>query len=712
MSNTADLLATAIQHHQAGNLYEAERLYREVLAGDAVNAEAYRRLGTCCQAQGRWPEAEANLNQALIFKPDFGEAHNDLGIVFAVQGKVTPAIECFELAIRYMPLSPDAPNNLGIMLAMQRRFDEAAASFRHALDLRPDFAEAHFNIGNAFREQGLFVDAIVHFERALELRPNYSEAFNNLGLALRESGRTDEAINAMQRAVQLRPDYGKAHHNLALALMDRGYLTGAIASFRQALHLMPQSFETLLSLGGALREAKQLDESVAVLHEALRLRSDSAEARNTLGNTYVEMDRHAAAEAEFREAIRLRPDLADAHNNFANMLGRLGRHTEALTAYQEAIRLRPEYAEAYTNRSFIQLLLGNFAEGWQGYDWRWKCKKTPAIVATDLPVWDGTPLKGRTILLQEEQGLGDTIQFIRYAPLVKARGGRVILHCQPGLMPLLAGCPGIDLLADKSAPHPPADVRAPLLSLPGIFRTNLGSIPGGVPYLFAQPQMIESWREKLSAISGYRVGIAWQGNPQHPGDRFRSIPLERFGELAKVEGVSLISLQQGYGTEQIAQLSGRFPLAVVDSETNSTAGVFMDTAAIMANLDLVITVDTAVAHLAGALGLSAWIPLSTAPDWRWLLGRNDSPWYPSLRLFRQQQLGRWDDVFVNIVEALRHAVRKAKTPTKVLALPDMLRRLNEQLRALDDEIIERDKALREMLDRRKELAGKIKSLSE
>jgi hypothetical protein len=230
-------------------------------------------------------------------------------------------------------------------------------------------------------------------------------------------------------------------------------------------------------------------------------------------------------------------------------------------------------------------------------------------------------------------------------------------------MPLLATCPGIDQLADRSAAPPPVDVRAPLMSLPGILRSDLASIPRDVPYLAVPHELVESWRVKMGTIPGYRVGIAWQGNRQHPGDRFRSIPLRRFAPLAAVDGVSLISLQQGYGTEQIGQLEHPFPLTVLDSETNSTAGILMDTAAIMYNLDLVITVDTAIAHLAGALALAAWVPLSTAPDWRWLLGRDDSPWYPTIRLFRQQELGTWDDVFLHLVEALHKDVCK-RTPSR------------------------------------------------
>jgi tetratricopeptide (TPR) repeat protein len=656
MSDCAELLAAAVRYQQAGNLNEAERLYRQVLADDAVNREAYRRLGTVCQAQGRWDEAEANLNQAILLQPDFGPAHNDLGIVFAMQGKLASASESFERAISIIPHSPDAHNNLGIILAMQRQFREAADCFGRAIGLSPLFAEAHFNLGNAYRQQGLHTDAVTHIQRALELRPNYPEALNNLGLALLELGRLDEAINALQRAVQMCPNYGNAHHNLALR--DRGYLDGAIGSYREALRLMPGRFETLLALGGALREAKQLHEAIAVLQEALRIQANSAEAHDAMGNVLADLDQNNGAEAEFRESIRLRPELPDAHNNCGNLLSRLGRHREALDAYEKAVRLRPDYAEAHSNRSFVRLLLGDFAGGWSDYEWRWKCKKTAKLPFSDLPMWDGSNLQGGAILLQEEQGLGDTLQFIRYAPLVKTRGGTVILHCQVGLMPLLAACPGIDRLADRSAPPPPAHVRAPLMSLPGILQTDLESIPGGVPYLSAHPQLIESWRDAMGRIPGYRVGIAWQGNPQHPGDRFRSIPLGRFAKLAEVEGISLISLQQGYGAEQIRQLEHPFPLTVLDSEAHSTAGILMDTAAIMFNLDLVITVDTAIAHLAGALGLEAWVPLSTAPDWRWLLGRDDSPWYPTIRLFRQQQLGDWNAVFVRLVEALCEAVRK------------------------------------------------------
>jgi tetratricopeptide (TPR) repeat protein len=692
MSTVSELLAAALQEQQAGNLANAENFCRQALHQDSASPEAYRRLASIYHAQSRWAEAEEFYLDALRLRPDFGEASNELGIVYALQGKVGPAIDLFQTAMRTMPGSADAHNNLGIMFARAQRFDEAAASFRKALEVRPDFVEAHFNLANAFREQGNFAGAVIHFQHAVELRPNYAEGYNNLGLALREEGRVDEAILAMQRSVQCRPNYGKAHHNLGLALQDKGYLDAAIASYRRALQLIPDSVETLLSLGGALRETKKIDEALTVLAEAQRLKPDSADAYNSLGNTLMEYDQFAEAETAFREAIRL----PDPPNNLANLLGRIGRHTEALAEYAEAIRLRPDFAEAHTNRSFIWLLLGNYAQGWQEYEWRWRCKKTPSVSSFDRPVWDGSDLAGRTILLQEEQGLGDTIQFIRYAQLVKARGGRVLVHCQAALIPLLAGCPGIDGIVDKNSAPPPFDVRVPLMSLPRLFGTELASIPGGVPYLAVNADHAAGWQDQLAAVRGFRIGITWQGNPMHPGDRFRSVPLLRFAGLAALPGVALVSLQQGTGTEQVATLGGAFPLTVLQEPAGGER-TLVDTAAIMKGLDLVITVDTAIAHLGGALGVPTWVPISFAPDWRWLLDRADSPWYPTIRLFRQEDFGQWAPVFERMADEVR-----ALVPISARAEADV----NNQLQDLDRQIEAAEKTLELLRARRRTLANR------
>ena len=320
-----------------------------------------------------------------------------------------------------------------------------------------------------------------------------------------------------------------------------------------------------------------------------------------------------------------------------------GKLDGAAACCRRALELKPDFAEAHLQQSLLSLVTGDFQRGWTEYEWRWKDKQWQRRNFSQ-PLWDGQRLEGKTILLHAEQGLGDTIHFVRYVPQVKQRGGTVIVECPKPLLSLLTSGAGIDRLVGRGEELPPFDLQAPLLSLPGIFRTSLETIPADVPYLFADPGLVEHWRRELGSIAGFKIGIAWHGSPKHPNDRNRSIPLASFEPLARCSRVRLLSLQKGTGAEQLQDLAGRIPVADVGSRLDD----FRDTAAVLVNLDLVIACDTAVAHLAGALGVPVWVALPFTADWRWLLDRSDSPWYPTMRLFRQRQPGDWPGVFEDI----------------------------------------------------------------
>ena len=327
-----------------------------------------------------------------------------------------------------------------------------------------------------------------------------------------------------------------------------------------------------------------------------------------------------------------------------------GRFEEAHGLLKEAVALKPDYAVARMALGQASLLLGRFEEGWPDYEWRWL---TPEYAPRPFaqPRWQGEPVAGRTVLLYAEQGHGDTLQFVRYAALLKARGAAVVVECQPALLELLRRTPGIDRLVPLGGPLPFFDYHAPLLSLPGAFRTTLATVPADVPYLFADPARVAAWRERLAAEPGFKVGLIWQGNPKFTGDRKRSIPLRHYAALAQLPGVRLYSLQRGDGAAQLDALAGAF--VVTDLGRAEDEHSFAETAAMMCALDLVITSDTGPAHLAGGLGVSVWVALTLAPDWRWLAGREDCPWYPTMRLFRQRRPGDWDDVFARLAAALR-----------------------------------------------------------
>jgi hypothetical protein len=347
--------------------------------------------------------------------------------------------------------------------------------------------------------------------------------------------------------------------------------------------------------------------------------------------------------------VLLRTTYTGALNNLGLVLQYQGQSGRAAACFSRALHLNPDSAETQLSGALLLLLCGDFEYGWPALEWRWKTGKLP-LRYVDYPQWNGEPLGNKSILLHAEQGLGDTIQFIRYAPLVKALGGDVLVECQKPLKPLLASCPGVDQLIAEGNQAPAFDFHLPLMGLPRVFNTELASIPAGVPYVFADQGLVKHWRSKLAAWRGFRIGIHWQSKAGQSSFRSRNIPLECFAFLNQIPGITLISLQKSDTPSELKCAGVR--VVNLGNEIDSVQGAFVDTAAIMMNLDLVITSDTAIAHLAGALGVSVWVALAYAADWRWLLDRSDSPWYPSMRLFRQKKPGDWTGVFEEIRAAL------------------------------------------------------------
>jgi tetratricopeptide (TPR) repeat protein len=546
------------------------------------------------------------------------------------------------------PLRPDVWFDLGVACHMQGKLDDAAASYEGALRVRPDHAQAHNNLGAVRAAQGRLDEAVTCYRLALQSQPAYADAYNNLGIALKAQGKLEEAAASFQQCLRLKSDYAEAHNNLGNVLRSQDCLEEAAACYRRALQLSPNSAYAHNNLGVALKAQGKLEEAAASLRQALALDPGHADALNNLGNVLRAQDRLEEAVASYWHVLQLRPDYAEANHNLGVALAAKGHPEEAVSSYGRALQLRPDYAEAHVGRALAWLLQGDFEAGWPEYEWRWKHKLVPRHFSQ--PRWDGTPQPGKSILLHAEQGLGDTIQFIRYAPLVKQRCGSVIVECQAPLAPLLRSCAGIDQLVAEGADLPPFDVHMPLLSLPLVLGTTLATVPADIPYLQADEQLVEQWRRDLSTLPGLKIGIAWQGSPNYDDDRSRSIPLVHFAPLAGLPNVTLISLQKGPGTEQLADIE--FPVTDWSSRLDVNAGAFMDTAAIMKSLALVITSDSATAHLAGALRVPVWVALPYAPDFRWLLGRQDSPWYPTMQLFRQSKPGEWVEVFKRIAGEL------------------------------------------------------------
>jgi tetratricopeptide (TPR) repeat protein len=598
----------AVRCHQAGMVEQAARMYRHILQVDSGNAHLRYLLGAACQALGRLDEAAARLEESSRIRPGFADVHNHLGLVRALQGKFAAAEACFVEALR----------------------------------LKPDYAEARENLAWAIKDGERRRQAAQISSGA---RPVSAEDWNNAGAAQVSEGKLEAAFNSFREAILLQPDLAEAHTNLGGLLRQQGRFDEAIAALRRAVQHRPDMFEARFGLGDALRERGLLEEAAASYQEAVRLRPTDVGARSNLAGTLLALGRLEAALAADREVIQLQPGVAEAHNNLGAVLAALGRLDEALECFAEAIRLKPDYAEPHKARAIVWLLQGDLARGWPEYEWRLRCSEAPPLLPE--PQWDGSPLQGRTILLSTEQGMGDSLQFIRYVALVRKRGGRVIVMCPRSLHRLLRRSLEIDQLLGPGDELPAFDTHAALLSLPALLGTTLATIPAEVPYLRTDDDVVERWRHELGPVDGFKIGIAWQGRTEHKGDRLRSVPLQAFAPLAALDGIRLISLQKGPGTDQISRLPEDWTIIDAGSRVEDWA----DTAGLLKNLDLVVTVDTAVAHLAGALGMPVWVALPFAPDWRWLLGREGSPWYPSMRLFRQSERGNWAEVFAGIAAA-------------------------------------------------------------
>ncbi len=531
----------------------------------------------------------------------------------------------------YRGILRSAPGNgrvwfaLGNLCSEQGRGAEAVSCLQQACELLPRDPACRLHLGNALLKVQRYADAEAAYRGVLEAEPAHLDALVNLGYALGEQERFDEAEACYERARSVSPHVPEIHHNL----------------------------------GNILREKGRFEEALASYDEAIRLRPDYVKAHVNRGIALVARGRIPEAAWSLRRAVELQPDFAEAHNSLAHVLSVEGRLDEALHEFERAIDLKPSYPDAHWNRSLLWLLRGDYERGWPAFEWRWRCNRTLPMPPIRQPRWDGSDITGKTILLHAEQGLGDTLHFVRYAPLVKERGARVILQCQGVLIPLLARTPGIDEFIPWGEPNPHCDVWLPLMSLPAVFGTTLKTVPAEVPYLHADPARIEHWKRELAAVEGFRVGIAWQGSPRHPWDRHRSVSLSLFEPLSRVPGVHVVSLQKGQSDEQSAALARPFPL-IRFGELVDRGGAFTDTAAIIKNLDLVITIDSAIAHVAGGLGVPVWIVLHRTPDWRWMLDREDSPWYPTAVLFRQKSFGAWEEVFQRVREELGRLVARSR----------------------------------------------------
>ncbi|MHB1422237.1 MAG: tetratricopeptide repeat protein, partial [Gemmataceae bacterium] len=618
MTALSEAFTTALQHFRAGAAQQAETTCRRILEAQPCHAAALHLLGVLAHQAGRHEEAVVYLRQAIALQPDNAEFLYNLGVALQVLGRSAEAMANYREALRLHPDNASALNNLGQLLLNLDQLDEAQECLLRATRLRTDYGEAHHNLALVHKKQGKIEEAVASYRQAARFRPDDVDLHFQLGKLLEERGRQDEAIEAFRETVRLRPENALYQCSLGNLLTLRRLPAQALPHYEQALRTDP---------------------------------NDPAHHSN-LGNVLTQLGRPQEGEAQCRDALRLQADFVNAHHNLGVALAAQGRLDEALESVEEAVRIWPDDPGARHCRGLWWLQQGRFVEGWPEYEWRWKLPEMTKRECRE-PTWDGSPLNGRTILLWTEQGLGDTLQFVRFPRLLKEQDTAVFLECQAPLLPLLSRTPGIDKLIARGSTVPEADVQAPLLSLPRILGTTLETLPAKVPYLFADPALIEQWRRELAGPPGFKIGIAWQGNPHFSGDAMRSIPLKHFAALARLPGVRLFSLQKGFGSEQRQTVAEQFYVVDLGCRLDESTGAFMDTAAVMQNLDLVVTSDTSMAHLAGGLGVPVWVALCIGCDWRFFQHREDNPWYPTMRLFRQTRFGDWEEVFARMANELR-----------------------------------------------------------
>jgi tetratricopeptide (TPR) repeat protein len=637
--------------------------YNRALAIRPEFAEALNNRGNTLQNLGRFDEALESYEQALAIRPDYAEALNNRGNALHNLKRLDEALESLEQALEIRPDYADTLNNRGVIFQELGRFDEALECYQRALAISPDYADALNNRGNTLQELTRFDEALASYQQALAIRPDYPEAHNNRGVILQELGRFDEALECYQRALAIRPDYAGAHNNRGNTLQDLARFGEALESFERALEIMPNYAEAHNNRGNTLQDLKRFDEALECYQRALAIRPGYAEAFNNRGNTLQKLGRFDEALEGYERAVATRVDYAEAFNNRGNALQELVRFGEALESYQRAIAIRPDYAACHANRSLLLLQTGRFAEGWQEYEWRRKIDSRPSHPLS-APEWTGDDTNARRLLFYSEQGLGDTIQFCRFACSIAARGREVLLEVQPSLGGLLGSLDGVKVIRNGST-VPEHDAELPLMSLPHVLRTTPETMPGNLPYLFADPARVAAWAKRLPA-GQFRVGIVWQGKSTADVDIGRSIPLRCFAPLCHIPGLTLISLQKYDGAEQLAHLPPGMRVETLGAEFDAGSDAFVDCAAVMTNLDLVISSDTAAAHLAGALGRPVWIVLKHVPDWRWMMYREDTPWYPTARLFRQARRDDWDEVFERIAAELARAAAAKTKPGNLL----------------------------------------------
>jgi tetratricopeptide (TPR) repeat protein len=663
-SNPAMLTNLGNALNELGKLGEAIACFDRAVGVKPDLGAAYRGRGIALLRLRRLDPALASMSQALRFMPNDAQVQSDLGVVLESLGRLEEALQCFKRAVTMNPRHAEAHHNLALVESALGRNVAALASLDRALALQPRQPALHANRGNILRALGRPAEALLSYERALALRAGDATVYHNRGMALVDLDRPADALASFDRAIELAPPGGAPTHlSRGKVCLQLGNAGEALASFERSLAIDAGEFESHFQHGVALGLLGRHSEALASYERAAALKPDSAELLNNRGVALGRLFRSDEALEHFDKALLHKPDLVEAHTNAGNILKGYKRFAESAQHFDRAVALKPNDPAATWGQALLKLTLGEFSEGWKLHESRLQLTHMGSFKTMfDRPRWSGAEsLDGKAVLVHAEQGLGDTLQFCRYVQLLNSRGAKVLLKVQSVLVPLMRSLAMNGEIIDVGEPLPEFDYHCPLMSLPLAFGTSLDSIPAGVPYLRADAGRMRHWRERLAALAGLKIGLNWQGNPdteKQPWIHGRSFPLAKAAPLTALRGVTLISMQKGPGAEQRAQAPFADLLVQLQDPLNLGTESMQDTAALVATLDLVITSDTALAHLAGALGVPVWTVLGAVPDWRWLTERVDSPWYPTMRLFRQREPNDWDDIFQRVAAELKSLIRE------------------------------------------------------
>jgi tetratricopeptide (TPR) repeat protein len=644
--NEEEAMNLAVRQHQAGQLVEAEGMYRQVLNQNPSYAPAIHMLGVLLSQRGQRDAGAEQVRRAIALQPNMAEFYINLARIELERADPQAAASAARGALALKPDHPRALNHLGNALKLAGQVEESLDCFRRALNAQPDFVPAMRSLADGYRRLGDNGQADHWLQRALAVRPDDADALGAMAEELLRQKKFAEAGEAFTRLLARHPEAWGAYNGLGQVFLETGRMPEAVAALEKAVALSPQNPIPLANLGHAYSMMLRIDDAIGALGKAIELNPTDAEALNKLAYAYIRGGQLDAAIDPLNQAAALQPDAPGIYSNLGNVYGGQLQIDKAFEAYDRALYFRPDHVETRWNRALLLLLSGDFARGWVEHEWRWM-KFVAEKRKLNKPLWDGRDIAGQTILLHAEQGYGDCLQFVRFAKDVSARGAKIVLECQPALVKLMQSAAGVGQVVAREEPLPAFDTHCPLLSLPYALNINSPqSIAPMAAYLSPPDEARLRWAQRMAPfVETMKVGIVWAGAPAHARDYERSIAAELLAPLADVQGVQFFSLQKS--DTAIAK-----PLGMQLIDFTQQFHDFSQTAGMIAQLDLVIAADTSVAHLAGAMGKPTWTLLTYYPDWRWMLDRDDSPWYPTMRLFRQPKARDWAAVIGRVVHEL------------------------------------------------------------